>query len=979
MSTFNRAELQQIREQAQTILSNRAEATAVVGELQRNPLPAALQQRRRVGNDSASIEVIAPWEVTWPDSLYARVELEQGSVAGSGANVEVAVNILKAFIEQTAGVPRLVDDLSTADTVGMKIPQVLRGFIPDDVLDANDFKVAATRGLAWLTGSSSSKKRSRTTRSSGSRSGVAVAQAAASQLTYLMGNPSFRSTDDAAVRVLELVRRSKEMQRRVPPTPIPSVDSLGPTFQAAAAQSLGTAVDNPDVAIEALPLDSAGQVVQQLAELAASPDSEARLKSEAEAVLKQLYEQNAMILMEQLPLDALKAVTNERLRFDGLDAISVRTVADVLRTPTPTLMNAHGVGEQTAKRMRAAATTLFKEASSTGSQATSLSNFADHTSQVSPSAEATALLRILARFEQVNSLDPVQRERRMRLQRYFFGLRPDQLLASGSSHLWVLSHGHGALEQFYDDLLWARSNTGLLAARSAVDPGIGVWHDYRTNPARFQHLLALLLDEPGRAEEDGTVLHDAAIVDRIRSLELDTRLLKDLFLRGYQSYGARFALVQKKTVLGDEMGLGKTVQAIAFAAHVCATEAVPELSSPVAGASGAPDLSGVVLPRVLVVCPASVIINWVREVAKFSYMPVFKAHGDTKDAAMAAWLSQGGVLVCSFTGSRTLPLEGVRCVIVDEAHYVKNPEVKRSLRVAELVEDAEYALLMTGTPLENRVEEFVTLVRYVQPELLKRGMGSMGAEDFRAAVAPAYLRRNQADVLDELPDREDSIDWVELSDSDDAAYRQAVAAGHWMQMRQAAYLGDGACAKVERIAEICSQAGEHGRKVLVFSFFLEPLNRIAQELESASGVEVIGRISGAQSPAARQELVDAFTQFDGPCVLLSQVQAGGVGLNIQAASVVIIAEPQIKPSAESQAIARAYRMGQVMSVQVHRIAAADTVDERIMEILKVKSQAFDEFARESVSADIDDAVDVSEGKLAREIIAAERERLGLQP
>lgn len=82
-----------------------------------------------------------------------------------------------------------------------------------------------------------------------------------------------------------------------------------------------------------MPLDSAGQVVQQLAELAASPDSEARLKSEAEAVLKQLYEQNAMILMEQLPLDALKAVTNERLRFDGLDAISVRTVADVYARP----------------------------------------------------------------------------------------------------------------------------------------------------------------------------------------------------------------------------------------------------------------------------------------------------------------------------------------------------------------------------------------------------------------------------------------------------------------------------------------------------------------------------------------------------------------------------------------------------------------------------------------------------------------------
>ena len=119
---------------------------------------------------------------------------------------------------------------------------------------------------------------------------------------------------------------------------------------------------------------------------------------------------------------------------------------------------------------------------------------------------------------------------------------------------------------------------------------------------------------------------------------------------------------------------------------------------------------------------------------------------------------------------------------------------------------------------------------------------------------------------------------------------------------------------------------------------------------------------------------------DGGAVLVSQIVAGGVGLNIQAASVVVICEPQLKPTTEWQAIARAHRMGQLESVQVHRLLLEDSVDARILEILARKKQLFDDVVRVSTTAEAaPEAYDVSEAELAREIIAAERERLAVDP
>jgi hypothetical protein len=126
-------------------------------------------------------------------------------------------------------------------------------------------------------------------------------------------------------------------------------------------------------------------------------------------------------------------------------------------------------------------------------------------------------------------------------------------------------------------------------------------------------------------------------------------------------------------------------------------------------------------------------------------------------------------------------------------------------------------------------------------------------------------------------------------------------------------------------------------------------------------------------------MVDDFAATKGHSVLVSQIQAGGVGLNMQAASVVILCEPQVKPTLETQAIARAHRMGQIRRVQVHRLLATDSVDQRMLEILEAKKELFDAFARRSDTADsMPEAVGLNPQTMARQVIAAERERLGLK-
>jgi SNF2 family DNA or RNA helicase len=180
--------------------------------------------------------------------------------------------------------------------------------------------------------------------------------------------------------------------------------------------------------------------------------------------------------------------------------------------------------------------------------------------------------------------------------------------------------------------------------------------------------------------------------------------------------------------------------------------------------------------------------------------------------------------------------------------------------------------------------------------------------------------------------------------------------------------------KLERLLELVEESFESGQKVIVFSYFRTIIEQVMQAL----GERAIGPITGSVSSTQRQNIVDEFQNSPTPLVLVGQIQAAGTGLNIQAASVVILCEPQIKPSLEVQAIARAHRMGQVRKVQVHRLILPESVDEKMLAMLARKQSEFDDYARDSDLANsVSDAKGISEESMAKVIVMEERKRLGI--
>ena len=445
------------------------------------------------------------------------------------------------------------------------------------------------------------------------------------------------------------------------------------------------------------------------------------------------------------------------------------------------------------------------------------------------------------------------------------------------------------------------------------------------------------------------------LVAQIEATQIDLTGLKAT-LRSYQDFGVRYAVHQKRTLLGDEMGLGKTIQAIATMIAM--------------KASGK--------HHFMVVCPASVLINWCREIQKFSDMEVTKIHGADEEALLH-WRENGDIAVTTFESISRFELPEkfkFDYLVVDEAHYVKNPAAQRTVAMQKLLAKTEGVLYMSGTPLVNRVDEMCFLVSCLQPQLsarLEQLKLVSTAEQFRSELSGVYLRRVREDVLTELPDLIEKEQWCELGSAEQSIYREAVESGNLMAIRQVSWqvpdLKDSS--KAMRLLEICENAKEQGRKVIVFSFFRNTLGKVCTLL----GDRCSQIISGDISPAVRQQIVDEFNAAEAGAVLVSQVQAGGTGLNIQAASVVVFCEPQLTPAIENQAIARAYRMGQTRDVLVYRLLADETIDERMLEILSAKQKEFDAFAEDSVIGDLQMQSDTS---WLTKLVQEEQSRLGQQ-
>jgi superfamily II DNA or RNA helicase len=695
---------------------------------------------------------------------------------------------------------------------------------------------------------------------------------------------------------------------------------------------------------------------------------------EAREVARQAYEavRDRMLAdaLDAMPVDRLRDLIRKKVTFSPLIDAGLDTVGQVLAAGAGELGRIPGVRRRSAKRIVSAAGQLRESVR----EATRV--------RIDPDArtpEQTALIAALRRYERARSamkgpdLSPLASEIGRRLDLAARGASRGRMLFTFSAS--KKAEAHDALTEL-DAILSAKSVTTARKrlAKAEVElekagqdqRATRLWNDYLARPVTYNGLLIEVAElEQGGEASQGFLPAD--IAEQVRVFPLDQSLLKTP-LRGYQAFGAKFALVQERVILGDEMGLGKTMQSLAAICHLAAKGAT----------------------HFLVVCPASVVINWTREVERHTLLDVRRLHlpGTKRSVATQEWLAGGGVAVTTFEALRAMPDDldvSLAMLVVDEAHYAKNPNALRTQAVSEWAARSRRVLFLTGTPMENKVAEFRVLVGHLRPEVAEKldlGDESLDGTRFREKVAPVYLRRNQEDVLSELPARLETQEWVALEGAALRAYRNAVLDGNFMAVRRAAFAPGTVkgSTKLERLAEIVGEAADGGRKVIVFSYFRDVLETVTEVLKGRDGVpgiRVIGPLTGGIPPADRQAMVDELTSAKGPAVLVAQIQAGGVGLNIQAASVIIIAEPQLTPSSEEQAIARAHRMGQVRPVDVHRLLCEDSVDQRVLELLSGKREAFDEYARRSdMASAAPDAVDArSEAELRQAIVAAERERL----
>ena len=448
-----------------------------------------------------------------------------------------------------------------------------------------------------------------------------------------------------------------------------------------------------------------------------------------------------------------------------------------------------------------------------------------------------------------------------------------------------------------------------------------ILQDYKENAIQYYTVIEKFADIEIKDDIDEDI--DISLLKQIQA----TPLFLESFhteLRHYQEFGAKYILHQKRVLLGDEMGLGKTIQAIATMHH----------------------LHHEGHRYFLVICPASVLLNWKREVNKLTDMQAYILHGESF-GDYENWKSDGGIAIINYEGldkiifDKDFPLD---MVVVDEAHFVKNKDAQRTRHTIRIIEQAEYALYMTGTAIENNVDEMCYLIECLNPSVANeiKGMKYLAKADlFRKKIAPVYLRRKRADVLMELPELTIHDEWCMMNDEEINSYRKAVESGNFMAMRRVSWNSLNST-KAERMVELCLQALSERRKVVIFSYFLDTLSFVSDLLLG----KALPVISGKLSLEKRQDIL---CQFEEPIarVLPIQIHAGGIGLNIQTAEIVILCEPQLKPSDEMQAISRIYRMGQVHHVFVYRLLSADTIDETLVKRLHDKQNIFDQFADES--------------------------------
>ena len=440
----------------------------------------------------------------------------------------------------------------------------------------------------------------------------------------------------------------------------------------------------------------------------------------------------------------------------------------------------------------------------------------------------------------------------------------------------------------------------------------------------------------------------------------------------YQEQGAMHLAFGQRAMLADDMGLGKTVQAIAAAALL-------------------KDLRGI--ERVLVITPASLKHQWAREIRRFSSLTATVVSGGLQ-ARRQSYRENSFFTILNYELVRRdqVELEQLRpnLIILDEAQRIKNWRSKTAQAVKRL--QSRYAFVLTGTPLENRLDELYSICQFIDPRILgplwhfndrfydleQRDDGSykvIGYKNFgelRATMAPYSLRRTRAEVLKDLPERIDNNFFVEMTQPQWQAYDEyrdivarlvAIARRRPLTPKEQQYLlmallkmriicdalalhdkeiplkdREKTAPKLRELEHVLSEeVAGNGHKAIVFSQWTGMLALTAPVVKRV-GLGYV-TLTGSVPSAKRGALIERF--FDDPdCRVFLSTDAGGVGLNLQAASLVVNLDLPWNPAVLEQRIGRAHRHGQLKTVHVVNLIAQGTIEERMLDTLAAKRNVF---------------------------------------
>lgn len=551
------------------------------------------------------------------------------------------------------------------------------------------------------------------------------------------------------------------------------------------------------------------------------------------------------------------------------------------------------------------------------------------------------------------------------------GLLDVELGASGLTQRELLDY----LEGFKRKRRYVRLSTGdilrigenLRVAASLAD-GLGAdVNELAAGGVGLPSARALLVDALLQNAQDVRLARDSGFRRLVRDFnsysdaDIEVPCGLQAELRGYQEDGFRWLATLERMgfggILADDMGLGKTLQVIA---HILARKEE--------GAAGCS----------LIVCPASLVYNWMSELARFAPGLGCVAVVGSK-ASRAERIGSGAdidVLVTSYDLlRRDVEIYSGRHfarVVLDEAQYIKNPKAQVTKCAKCLDADVRFAL--TGTPIENRLAELWSIFDFLMPgylgsrdEFAKRYESPVEAREhdasnlLRCAIGPFVLRRLKAEVLADLPEKTESVVYAQmepkqrklyLASEDRLAFQIQHQEGKELKREKLKILAeltklrqiccdpslcfegyDGPSAKLETCTELVFQAIDGGHRVLLFSQFTTMLDIIEKRLAS-EGVSTL-MLTGSTSKEARERLVGRFQAGDGDVFLIS-LKAGGVGLNLTSADVVIHYDPWWNTAAQDQATDRAHRIGQRRDVSVFKLIVGGTIEERILGMQEAK-------------------------------------------